>query len=300
VAEANGKPEWGTTYWEQMTNPAALAEGLEGGKPHDYYGGTEAPRVDQLTPKMQTAIKNAYGVQLKSEDEIKKVVATGWSYGKPAPKGYEYDEDTGLLKKKGSVWKKIAKAGIIAGGLIATIATAGAATPALLAAIGAGTGAAAGAIDGGWKGALVGGALGAVGGGVAGSTASSAVATSASQVAKNVGTQAALGAAGSLAQGGGIKGALIGAGTGAAGGAASFGAGALAPAGSSVARQAVTQAGMQAAVGGLQGRQGLINGAIYGGLAGGLNNAATSTNKRTAAAGQLGQRSQGIYNALRS
>ncbi len=65
-----------------------------------------------------------------------------------------------------SIWKTLAKVGIIAGGAIATAMTAGAASPALAAAIGAGTGAASGAIDGGWRGALMGGAIGGVTGGL--------------------------------------------------------------------------------------------------------------------------------------
>jgi hypothetical protein len=93
-----------------------------------------------------------------------------------APEGMEYDKETGQLKKKGSsIWKKIGKGAIIGGGLLATALTGGAASPALMAAIGAGTGAGVGAIDGGWKGALMGAGMGAatagIGGGGAGATA---------------------------------------------------------------------------------------------------------------------------------
>lgn len=210
---ANGRPEWGASYWEQMTNPTALREGLENGKPHDYYGGPDAPRVDQLTPKMQNAIRNGYGVSVR-EDDAKKLIAQGWQYGKPAPKGFEYDEDSGLLKKKGSAWKTLAKVGIIAGAGAATIATGGAASPALAAAIGAGAGAGLAAVDGGgWKSILTGAALGGVTGGAAAGIAGAGLNT-----AQQIGVNAALGA-GTGAITGGKQGALIGA-AGGAGGAA--------------------------------------------------------------------------------
>jgi hypothetical protein len=210
---ANGKPEWGASYWEQMTNPSALREGLENGKPHDYYGGPDAPRVDQLTPKMQQAIRQGYGVSVK-EDDAKKLLAQGWQYGQPAPKGFEYDEDSGLLKKKGSAWKTLAKVGIIAGAGAATIATGGAASPALYAAIGAGAGAGLAAVDGGgWKQILTGAAVGGITGGAGGAITNAGLNT-----AKSVAANAAVGA-GTGALTGGKRGALLGA-AGGAGGAA--------------------------------------------------------------------------------
>lgn len=92
----------------------------------------------------------------------------------PPPKGHDYDKKTGELKKKSSVWKKVGKAAIIGGAALATAASGGAASPALMAAIGAGTGAATGAIDGGWRGALLGAGMGAATGGFGGGPVGSA------------------------------------------------------------------------------------------------------------------------------
>jgi hypothetical protein len=68
-------------------------------------------------------------------------------------------------KPGGSLWKTLAKVGIIVGGGVATAMTGGLAAPIL---IGAATGAGTGAIDGGAKGALMGGALGGAMGGLGG------------------------------------------------------------------------------------------------------------------------------------
>lgn len=85
------------------------------------------------------------------------------------PKGYELDPKTGDLKKESfwkTKWGKAIKYGALGA---ATIATAGAASPAMAAAIAAGSGAFQGATSGGgWKGALMGAGLGAATGGIGG------------------------------------------------------------------------------------------------------------------------------------
>jgi hypothetical protein len=85
------------------------------------------------------------------------------------PKGYELDPQTGDLKKESfwkTKWGKAIKYGALGA---ATIATAGAASPARAAAIAAGSGAFQGATSGGgWKGALMGAGLGAATGGLGG------------------------------------------------------------------------------------------------------------------------------------
>lgn len=115
------------------------------------------------------------------------------------PKGYQYTYQHSnptaplALKKDGTLGKTLGKAALITGGLIATAATGGTASPLLLAAIGAGTGAGVGAIDNGWKGAAIGAGTGALGGalggvaGGAGATAGSAAAKQGiGQAAKSV------------------------------------------------------------------------------------------------------------------
>lgn len=91
------------------------------------------------------------------------------------PKGYELDPKTGELKKK-SFWQSKTGKAIKIGALgAATIATAGAASPALAAAIAAGSGAFQGATSGGgWKGALMGAGLGAATAGLGGGAGAAA------------------------------------------------------------------------------------------------------------------------------
>lgn len=132
--------------------------------------------------------------------------------GQP-PKGYEFDKKTGQLKKKGSsIWKKLAKVGIIAGG--AALMATGVGGPAGAAIIGAGMGAGSGAIDGGWKGALVGAGMGAatagLGGGIGGAAGGNVAGNTTAQVVKNallnprtigqMGSQFIPGTAGQVAQ----------------------------------------------------------------------------------------------------
>lgn len=70
-----------------------------------------------------------------------------------------------------SIWKKLAKVGLIAGGGIATAMTGGALAPL----IGAATGFGSGAIDGGLKGGLMGAGMGALTGGIGGGGAAAGV-----------------------------------------------------------------------------------------------------------------------------
>jgi len=300
---AHGDPAWGTTYWEQMTNPAALASTTtnETGKAHDYYGGAQAPHVDQLTPQMQAAIKQNYGVSLK-EDDVKKLAQRGWQYGMPAPDGYEYDRHTGLLQQHHGIGGKIVKIAAIAAPIAATVLTGGAASPWLYASIAGAAGAAGGAVDGGLKGALIGGALGAASGGLgAGSTGAIAKQTG-TQVAKNVAEQAALGATGGLLQGGGAKGALLGAGFGAASAGASGLAGQAAPAAAPLAARVAAQSAAQAGVGALGGgTKGALMGAINGTTGQLFNSGATQTaDKRRQLYSLMAQRAAPIYSAVTS
>lgn len=115
-----------------------------------------------------------------------------------------------------SLWKKLAKIGLIAGGGIATAMTGGAASPLLLGAIGAGTGAASGALDGGWKGALAGGALGGLTGGFGGGAAADGVKQGLGQAVKstltNPGTLLKMGGAatpGAAGQAMGVAGSFL-------------------------------------------------------------------------------------------
>lgn len=125
------------------------------------------------------------------------------------PKGYEYDKKTGQLKKKGSsIWKKLGKVGLIAGG--AALAATGVGGPAGAALIGAGIGAGSGAIDGGWKGALMGAGMGAATGGLMGGGGGAVAGNTTPQVIKNalinprtlgqMGSQFVPGTAGQIAQ----------------------------------------------------------------------------------------------------
>ncbi len=92
------------------------------------------------------------------EDALGSSTAAG-AHGKP-PDGYEYDDKTGELKKKGTAWWK--KALAIGGSIAAAIATGGASIPVQMAVQGA-VGAGTGALIGGKKGALMGGLTGATG-----------------------------------------------------------------------------------------------------------------------------------------
>lgn len=253
---AGGKPEYGESYWEQVTNAPSSST------PREYKGGKSAPMVDQLTPKMRGAIQNNYGVDGRlKEDDVKELVASGWQYGQPAPKDYEYDDDTGLLKKKGSVWKTIGKVAIIAGAAAASIATAGAASPWLAVALGAGAGAGVGAIDNGWKGAALGGLTGAATGGLGAGLTQVGV-NQAGQALAQAGAGAALGGV----QGGG-KGALLGGLAG--GGAAAIPAigQQMAKAGAPMYGQAAAQAGLTTGLNRALGHDWTTAG-FYGGLQG--------------------------------
>lgn len=251
---AGGKPEYGETYWEQVTNAPSSTNARK------YEGGKSAPMVDQLTPKMRGAIQQNYGVDGRlKEDEVKELVKSGWQYGMPAPKDFEYDDDTGLLKKKGSVWKTIGKVAIIAGAAAASIATAGAASPWLAVALGAGAGAGVGAIDNGWKGALIGAGTGALTGGV-GAGLTQAGVNQAGQALAQAGTGAALGG-----MQGGAKGALLG-GIAGGGGAAIGGIGnQMAKAGAPMYGQAAANAGMTIGLNKAMGNDWTTSG-FYGGL----------------------------------
>jgi len=107
--------------------------------------------------------------QLEAQNKKDLVAQTGKKINPKTglPKGYEIDPNTGDLKKESfwkTKWGKAIKYGALGA---ATIATAGASSPAMAAAIAAGSGAFQGATSGGgWKGALTGAALGAATGGI--------------------------------------------------------------------------------------------------------------------------------------
>lgn len=272
------------TYWGQL----ALSENPLRGAKSSYKGGSLPPTMEQLTRPMQAYLRATQGLADNlTEKDGQALGKTGWSYGQPAPHGYEYD-DTGILKKKGSVWKKVGQAALIGGALAATIATEGAASPWLMAAVGAGTGLASAKLGGAsWKQALLGAAIGGVTGGVGASSLSTAT---------KVGTQAAAGAVGGAASGGGIKGTLLGAGIGAA----TAGAGASDEAqtvrsgvadvankvGGGTVGTTLTQTLLKASVGAANGyAQGGAAGAAIGAVGGA---AGASQNPAVAAAGQAG------------
>lgn len=119
------------------------------------YGDTWQGNVDAIRSDAQTGIDQR---RQQQQQAIQQFLSGG--------------QDQPEEKKGSSIWKKLAKIGLIAGGGIATAMTGGAASPLLMAAIGAGTGAATGALDNGWKGALLGGGLGAATGGFGGGAAS--------------------------------------------------------------------------------------------------------------------------------
>lgn len=300
VARVNGDLTWGDTYYQQITNPAAWDSKAAktqdtGGKTHDYYGGKNAPRVDQLKPGMQVQIQQNYGVAV-NEDEAKSLIQRGWTYGAPAPDGFEYDRDTGLLKKSRSALKTAVKVAAIAAPISATVATGGAASPWLYATIGGLAGAAPGIVDGDWREALIGGAGGFATGGLVGSTGNIA-----SQTAKQIGVHAAEGAgisaATTAARGGGVGDVLKSGAIGAAGAAAPGIAKNIGTSvGANVAGQTAISAGTGAAAGALNGRQGLVLGAIGGGAGPALNNAAMGNNGAAAQAAALAaQRTPNIY-----
>lgn len=197
-------------------------------------------------------------------DDTKSLQAQGWTWGQPAPQGYEYTSD-GLLAKSPTFWsrvgKPLAESAGTAGALYATGLTAGGASPWLAAAVGGGSGALRGAATNGAKGAFLGGALGAAGG-YAGASLQGA------NLAAKLGTQTGLGAAQGYASGAGARGALLGA----AGGAGSVGIGQLgqnlAQNGSSLVAQALTRAALQ---GGLN--YGLSGGNPYAALGGAASGA---------------------------
>lgn len=272
-----GSPDLGTSYWEQLTNAPQRRDNMQRPvKATPYGGGLHAPTLEQLDLDRQSKIRQYYGIDPHlEEEEVKGLADKGWVYGQAAPQGYHYNDD-GLLEKNVSKWKTVGRIAAIAAPIAATVATGGAASPWLVAAIGAGAGAANGALNGGgWRGALTGAAIGGVGGyagaggfgGAAGSTGASAAQATGSQIARDAVVKAGIGAAQSAANGGGVKGALLGAGAGAAG-AGVAGATAAAPLAARVAAQAGTNAAFGAARGGVPGAlQGAAAGAA--GAAGG-------------------------------
>ncbi len=274
---AGGSPDYGVSYWEQLTNsPQRRDANYVPVKAAPYGGGSNAPTINQLDLERQSKIRQYYGVDPSlGQDDAQKLTQQGWVYGQKAPSGYHYNDD-GLLTKDGSVWKTIGRVAAIAAPIAATIATGGAASPWLVAAIGAGAGAANSALNGGnWKQDLIGAGLGGLGGyagaggfggGAAGAAggAANAAQTTGVDIAKQAAIKAGIGAAQGAVSGGGVGGALLGAGAGAAG-AGVTGLTATAPLAARIAAQAGTSAAFGAAKNGAQGAiQGAASGAASG------------------------------------
>lgn len=272
-------PELQATYWGSLASAADPRMDKS-----DYKTGSLPPRPDQLTRRMQAMLRASQGVDDLNEKDGQALIKTGWTYGQPAPKGYEYDEN-GVLNKKGNVWKAIGKAALIAAPVAATIATGGVASPWLAAAIGGAAGVGAAKLGGAsWKQALIAGGIGAATGGIGASSLGTAAKTAA---------QTGVGAAGGVAQGGGAKGALLGAAGGAASAIPSGGAGQVASAtakttggGMNTLTQTLIQAGIGAAAGGVTGG---AKGAALGAAGGAASAVAGSKNPNIAAAGKAGQ-----------
>jgi hypothetical protein len=126
----------------------------------------------ELQRQMDEEAKQRQLIQRAIDEDIRGTNQPG-AGGQP-PEGYEYDKKTGQLKKKGSsIWKKLGKIGLIAGG--GALAATGFGGPAGAALIGAGIGAGNSALDGGGlKGAILGAGLGAATGGIGGGAAGAA------------------------------------------------------------------------------------------------------------------------------
>jgi hypothetical protein len=245
-------PELANTYWGQLISgpPSTVVKNPRTGG--EYKGGQLAPTPGTLSHAQQRALFSSGGTAVTEEDG-QKLQAMGWTYGQPAPEGYHYSEH-GILEKDVSGWKRAGQIAGIALPIVATVATAGAASPWLAAAVGGAAAMGGAKLQGAsWKQALIAGGLGAAGAGVGAAN----IGTGA-----RIATQAGIGAAGGALQGGGARGALLGAAGAGAGAAAPAVAQAITPQTASAAQRAMTQAGVNAAVGGaFGGRQGALTAA---------------------------------------
>jgi hypothetical protein len=197
-------PELANTYWGQLVSaqPALADHGRIPSARGMFSEGSQAPKPGQLTPQMLRALQEHGGTAV-NEKEGQKLVAAGWTYGDPAPKGFVYDQRTGLLRDQFGFAEGMGQVGLASIPLVATALTAGAASPYLAAAVGGGASLAATKAGGGsWKQALIAGGLGAAAGGIG----ASALSTPA-----KVAGQAGVGAVGGAQNGGGLRGALAGA-----------------------------------------------------------------------------------------
>lgn len=126
--------------------------------------------MQQAAPAFDRGVTQGYATKFNdqfqgAQDALAQ--SAGMHNGQPIPDGYEVGKD-GQLKKKSSLWGKIAKIGLAAAPIVAAPFTGGAS----LALIGAGAGAASGAMNGGGlRGALTGGAMGGLTAGITGGMA---------------------------------------------------------------------------------------------------------------------------------
>jgi hypothetical protein len=205
-------PELANTYWGQMMSapPVIRDEDRVGrtgprGQPAlqkgVYTGGQMPPRPQELSPKMQEQLYITGGIGTTiGEEQGKELQRLGWIYGRAAPRGYAYDSN-GVLQKKRGIWSQVGQVAGIAAPIIATIATAGAASPWLAASIAGAAGVAGAKLQGAsWKNALI---TGAVSAGTAGLGAAPVGRTT------QILGQAGINAGGTLAQGGSPTDALL-------------------------------------------------------------------------------------------
>jgi hypothetical protein len=268
-------PELAGTAWGQLVSatPARtdvgrvrnIGKANRGIAPGFFQGGPLPPTAADLTPDMQARLYATGGIgESLSEKDGAKLQAAGWSYGLPAPEGYHYDS-SGVLTKKMSSLKEFGRGLAQHGAIMATAATAGAASPLVAASVGGGTALAAAKAQGAsWKQALIAGALGAAGGGVGAAPLNTGT---------RIAAQTGLGAAGGALNGGGARGALLGAASAGVSAASPQITQAITPQGAGAAQQAITAAGVQAAIGGAFGGP---QGAVQAGGTALLNSTLTS------------------------
>lgn len=228
-------PELADTYWGRLVsatpgqgprNRVGQSLPAAGNTARVFNGGFRAPRAEELTPQMRSALLSSGGT-LVTEKQGQKLLELGWTYGDPAPKGFKYDS-FGRLADEYTLAQGLGQVAMASVPLVATALTAGAASPWLAASVGGAAGLSAAKLSGAsWKNALIAGAAGAAGAGLAAAPVNAAA---------HVAGQAGINAASTAASGGSVRDAL----TSAAIGGASTAASAVKPGGGTMA--ATTQA----------------------------------------------------------